>query len=165
MDVIVKYKQFIQDAFSKEIVDYTLQFRLESENSLVLTNKFCSLHFYCDFDKVECDLRLQDFDDAIALIWIPIYGFEKKEFENCDYIGGFNEKNIILYKMIILKYLDSTFRNGEHHWLEKYSRNNELDRNRIMFIYTLPRDHPINLKFRTNDNSWRDDVDELLFGS
>lgn len=159
---INKYKDCILSIFSQDIKNYNLQFNEENENSILLSNEFCSLHFYCDFDKVECDLRLKGFDDEIPLTWIPIWGFGKKDFEELVDVGGLNKSIIYLQRQIIIKYIDSSFRNGESPWLVNYIKNRDLDKRRLKLMFSLSKNHAIYLKFKANDDTWRNDIDELL---
>lgn len=151
----------IEDVFAQYFLKYSFR-EVTSENfKLVYNNEYCSLSFWTDYSELVATVIIVDEGEIL-------------EYQIKDVWHAFNELGQFMFNEIpqwkeaaicFLKTLEDyipDLPHGDLTWITKVEENITLSEKLVKLVRELPKDSPIYIKYKQNDHSWWQELNEVI---
>ncbi|WP_426671839.1 hypothetical protein ACPPVU_11435 [Mucilaginibacter sp. McL0603] len=170
MDLIINYRGFdndIRNSFKDLIVEFHLELMELSEGSYLLKGESCNLRFTYDRGDIACDLKQPfDIEDSPGYnIW-QVYRFlypDKSKLEHKERL--YDKKLQLLEHAEIIQENLKDVLSGNFSWLNKFMEDKKKEDKIFSIAFDLDYEHPIKIKLRQGDLTWRDDIEKYLIAN
>lgn len=178
IELMHSYSEFPNDAieaFQNLINKYNLRPTVHGICSIIFDNKFCRLNFNMDRYDLQGQLfrkqvspykEIDEFSfsiSAIANLLCPDHNLADT-FPKTTYGDKKSIRHFLFWYANLIEGCLTTVLSGNFNWYDKLKKDNLYQRKLIgvMLGKHIDYEHPISKKFRSGDNSWRQDIEKFI---